>query len=58
MDLDRELAKIAEMFHLWDMGYTLEAIQYVLTLPDLTDTDRVRLARVVLGRHFDPCDES
>ena len=58
MDVDQELATIAEMFHLWDMGHTLEAVDYVLQRGDLTDTERVELSRAVLAHHFDLRDES
>lgn len=57
MDVTVELAKIAERFPLWHRGYTLEALDYVLQTPDLTDGERVELARVVLARNFDLRDE-
>ena len=58
MDVNTEIAKIVEMFNLDDMGYALEALDYVLDRIDLDPIDRVVLGRAVLARHFGSRDES
>jgi hypothetical protein len=52
MDVDRKLLEIAKTFRLWDMAYTLEAIDHVISL-DLADRERVELTKAVLAAHFE-----
>lgn len=53
MDVEAELRKVAQRYHLWDMGYTLEAIEEVLRMNWATDRERVDLAKAVLNTHFE-----